>query len=91
MTLEARVLQWINQIRTTQLKLRPLKRIKRGVPRHAANCPIANSLPGARGMWFCSHAAFAASDDGVYVIQPKFVSEFITAVDLGKYPHLECK
>ena len=76
-----RVLGWVNRVRVTRLKLKPLKRLPKGVQEVGSLCVIARALPSVVGHRF---GVFGS----VHVREPQYVSNFIAAFDDNEYPKL---
>lgn len=85
MKLEERVLKFVNRIRAKQ-KLKPLKKLPRGIPLDTDACPIARAVGGianARTVEWC--------DGTARVSTPFFVREFMYQFDTGQIPELVAK
>jgi len=80
--IETRTLNWINRIRKEFLKMKPLKRIKRGIVADGLNCPVARSLPGV------DTPATDPGDSILHTIDrlPGYAHNFIDRFDAGKLP-----
>ena len=88
--IECLTLRWVNSLRE-RLEIKPLKRLKLGLPGNYFQCSIAKSLEKTKSLPCVNKYSVRNKRFGLNEKLPSYVKRFICLYDGGKYPHLISK